>query len=35
MAFSRIDTRDERLTALILGDLPNVVWTPTLSTAGN
>ena len=34
MAFSRIDTRDERLTALILGDLPNVVWTPTLSTAG-
>ena len=35
MAFSRIDTRDERLTALILGDLPNVVWTPTLSMAGN
>ncbi len=34
MAFSRIDTRDERLTALILGDLPNVVWTPTLSTVG-
>ncbi len=34
MAFSRIDTRDERLTALILGDLPNVVWTPTLSAAG-
>ncbi len=34
MAFARIDTRDERLTALILGDLPNVVWTPTLSTAG-
>ncbi len=34
MAFSRIDTRDERLTALILGDLPNVVWTPTLSMAG-